>query len=202
MLAGCAAPIRDLTRTQYVNPKLSAAELYRGGLALLPITAGQGQEGYRRPLGDYLNANLARALPGAKVLTWQVAMDSLNRAGLTEEYQQLIQGYHETAIIDRARVKKMGDALGVQYALYCSLQDYSENNKTTYNFFSGIHTTTTSNVSAHCLLLDLQSGDVMQEILGQATSIAGDFEHSSAYEAYADTMAKGLLRQIPGSMLR
>lgn len=198
---GCAATIKDLSRTQYLHEAFSAAELQAGGLAILPITAGQGQEGYRRPLGDFINANVAQAVPGGKTLQWQAAMDSLNAHGKVSVYEDMIQAYRQTSIVNRERVKEMRDALGVRYALYSILQDYSETQKTSFNIFSGWDTKKTANVSAHCLVLDLATGDVVQEIVGQAQSVAGDLSYNSPYEAYAAMIAHSVLAKLPGSQV-
>jgi hypothetical protein len=198
-LAGCAATIHDMTRTQYIQPNFTADQLRSGGLSLFPVTAGAGQEGYRRPLGDFLNANLAGAVPGGQVLPWQAAMDTLNSRDLAATYQEVIEVYQRTSIMDRQRLRQLQTALGTKYALYCSLQDYSESTHTSYNFFTGINSKKTATVQAHCLVIDLVSGDVVQEIVGQAQSVAGDYEYNSPYEAYAAMIAQSVLSQLPGS---
>lgn len=199
VLSSCAANIKNLTKTQYSNPVFTSDSLNNGGLALLPITAGQGQEGYRRPLGDYLNQDLQSAVPNGHVLTWQETMELLNKYSKVDSYEELIQAYRQTSILNRDKVRQLFSALGVKYALYCALQDYSESKETSYNFFTGLNTTKTANVSAHCLVIDLKSGDVMQEIIGQAGSVAGEFMHNQAYEEYAKVIANSVLSQLPGA---
>jgi len=201
LLCSCAATIQNLTKTQYVNPAFSSEKLDQGGLALLPITAGQGQEGYRRPLGDFLNQYLQEAVPGGNVLTWQETMDNLNKSSKVTDYQDMILAYKQTSILNRDKVRELFDALGVRYALYCSLQDYSESKETSYNFLTGLNTKKTANVMAHCLIIDLETGDVMQEIIGQAESVAGDYSYNQAYEEYAKILAHSVLSQLPGSKL-
>ena len=195
----CAANIKNLTKTQYSNPIFTKESLNEGGLALLPITAGLGQEGYRRPLGDYMNQDLQAAVPEGKVLTWQETMELLNKNSKVETYEALIQAYRQTSILDRNKVKELFSALGVKYALYCSLQDYSESKETNYNFLTGLNTTKTANVSAHCLIMDLESGDIMEEIIGQATSVAGNYQYNQGYEEYAKILANSVLSQLPGA---
>jgi hypothetical protein len=179
----------------------SAQQLNAGGLALLPITAGQGQEGYRRPLGDFLNQDLQSAVPNGKVLKWQETMDLLNLKSKVTSYESMILAYRQTSILNRDKVKELFDALEVRYAIYCALQDYSESRETGYSPFTGISTTKTANVAAHCLVIDLQTGDVMQEIIGQATSVAGELMHNEAYEEFAKVMANSMLAQLPGARI-
>lgn len=198
-LCGCAARIVDQSRTQYLNETFTAADLQEGGLALLPVTAGDGQEGYRRPLGDYLNARLPDAVPGGRVLSWQAAMDSINNNSKVSAYEQMITGYQKTSIVNRELVRELFATLGVRYALYCSLQDFSEQSKTNYNLFTGFSTTKTAQVIAQCLVIDLSSGDVAQEIIGHTTAVGGDFSTMSPYEAYAAILAQAVLSKLPGS---
>jgi len=201
ILTSCAAPIQNLTKTQYTNPAFTKEVLKEGGLALLPITAGQGQEGYRRPLGDYVNQNIQSAVPNGKVLTWQETMELLNKNSEVTAYEDLIMAYRQTSILNRDKVKELSSALGVKYALYISLQDFSESKETNYNLLTGWNTTKTANVSAHCLVIDLESGDVMQEIIGQAASVAGTYSYNEGYEEYAKVLAHSLLTQLPGANL-
>ncbi len=202
LLVSCAAPIQNLTKTQYFNPDFSAEKLNAGGLALLPITAGQGQEGYRRPLGDELNQNLASAVPKGKTIGWQNSMELINRASKVTDYEDLITGYRQTSILNRDKVKELYTALGVNYAMYVSLQDFSETSHTSYNVFSGMNTTKTANVSAQCLVIDLVTGDIMLEIIGQAKSDASGLSYNREYEEYAGVMAQSILSQLPGSSVR
>lgn len=194
----CAAPIQNLTKTQYLNQTFSSSVLQNGGLALLPITAGAGQEGYRRPLGDSLNSHLSHSLPNGKTIKRQNSMDLLNQHDKVTAYQELIEAYSKTSILNREKVKELRSALGVRFALYCSLQDFSEVSKTSYNVFSGLQSTTTASVIAQCLIFDLETGDVMQEIIGQAKSTADEYSYNRGYEAYAGIISRAVLSQIPG----
>ncbi len=201
-MTGCAAQIRNLTITQYLNESFTAHALQGGGLALLPITVGEGQEGYRRPLGEMFNRRLPKAVPNGRTLTWQASMDSLNSHELVAEYQQAIEAYRRTSILDRDRVKTMARDLGARYALYCTLEDLSEHSSTSYNFFTCLQSSTTANVSAHCLVLDLSNADIAQEILGQAPSRAGDFEYNLPREAYPPSIAQAVLMRLQGSTVK
>ncbi|MBD3334851.1 MAG: hypothetical protein GF355_04995 [Candidatus Eisenbacteria bacterium] len=196
---GCAAPIKDLTRTQYINEEFTSQQLQTGGLALLPIVAGAGQEGYRRPLGDHLNRELPNAVVNAKTISWQATMESINANELVEEYEQIVTGYQKTAILNRKLVRNIGASLEVRYALYCSLQDVSERDVIEYSILFGTSSKTVANVLVHCLVFDLQTGDIVQEIVGTAHSEASEFEYTRGYESHAQVLAHGVLSQLPGS---
>jgi len=202
LLTGCAASIQNNTKTQYVNETFSAENLRDGGMALFPVTAGQGQEGYRRPLGDFLNDSLQYAVPRGSVLTWQATMDSLNQHRAVDEYQHVIEAYAQTSIVDREKVKTLSEAVHVRYALFCALQRFEQLSKTSYSVWTGWSTANSADVMAHCLILDLRTGDVMQEIVGEAMSVGGSTYYNSPYEAYAKVLAQSVLSQIPGSSVK
>lgn len=201
LLISCAATIYNLTKTQYINDSFSAAILNEGGLALLPITAGAGQEGYRRPLGDSLNVHLNNSVPFGEVIKWQESMELLNAHDKVIAYQELIEAYNKTSILSRDKVKEIKTALNVRFALYCTLQDISESSNINYNPITGFNRIKTANVIAQCLVFDLETGDIMQEIIGHAKSIAGEYSYNQEYEAYAGNIARAILSQLPGSMV-
>lgn len=203
LLAGCtAATIHDKTMTQYVNAAFTAEGLKSGGLAMFPVTAAEGQEGYRRPLGDSMSDSLGVAVPGGKTLIWQATMDSLNAYNKVQVYQDLVATYHQASIVDKQRARELGDALHVRYGLFCSLQKYSSEEHASYSIWSGWANEHSSEVVAHCLIIDMQNGDVMQEIFGNASSQGDDYTYESSYEAYAKVVARSILSQLPGSGLQ
>jgi hypothetical protein len=200
LLVGCtAATIHDNTKTQYMNAVFTSEELTAGGLAMFPVTAGEGQEGYRRPLGDFLSDSLSSAVPGGKVLVWTETMDSLNARDKVHVYQDMVAAYAQTSIIDKQKVKELSEALHVRYGLFCALQKFSSESHTGYSVWTGWNTIHKAEVAAHCLVIDLRNGDVMQEIIGSATSLGGEYNYDSPYEAYAAIMARSVLSQLPGS---
>lgn len=202
MLSACAAPIYNLTKTQYVHQAFSAEQLQNGGLCLLPITAGEGQEGYRRPLGNFMNQYLTQSVDSAKNLTWQETMLKLNDNNKVSIYESIIMSYQKTSILNKEKLKQLKTTLEVDFALYCSLQDFSEKTETSYNFFSGYSTNKTANVQAHCLVINLNTGDVMQEIIGRAKSVGNEMSYNREYDQYADILARAVLSQLPGSKVQ
>ena len=56
---GCAARVVDDSKLQYLAPEFTYNSLSEYGLSLLPVVAGEGQEGLRRPLASKLEAHLA-----------------------------------------------------------------------------------------------------------------------------------------------
>lgn len=197
VLLGCAANICDKSKVQYVKEGFSSTSLESGGLALLPVVAGQGQEGYRRPFAESLNKAIASLKPNLKFLKWQKTMEILNEQNLTETYQNVISTYRETAIIDKNFLHEIGYALGVRYLLFVSLQEFHKASQTSYNILSGWSTTKTARVNAFAQIWDCGTGDVVWEGIGLAESKGGELTYEKEYEEYAHIAAEGLARKLP-----
>ena len=56
---GCAARVIDDSKLQYLAPEFTYNSLSEYGLSLLPVVAGEGQEGLRRPLAAKLECRSA-----------------------------------------------------------------------------------------------------------------------------------------------
>lgn len=197
--SGCAAVIRDKSRVNYVGDDFGPDCLCHEGLAMLPVVAGQGQEGYRRPMGEQVSIAVAAAMGEATFLDWRETMERINAADLSDTYQDLITTYRETAILQRDNVAQLGDTLGVRYLLFVSLEDFHSKTQTTYNFLSGVQTMRTSQVSAFCQVWDCGPGDVVWEGSATANSQGGEFTYDKPYEEYARVAAEGVTRRLFGA---
>lgn len=200
-ISSCAAPIENLTKTQYYNANFTKANLRDGGLALLPVTSGQSLKSYCRPLGEYLNIGLQAAVPYGKVLKWQETMKLLNKNSKINVYEELIKDYYQTSVLDKDKVKEVYSAIGTRFVLLCSLTEYSESKEMKFKLMPGWGVTKTSNVVADCLVFDLETAEVMQEIIGVAQSETGGYNEDEKFEKYAALLAKGVLTELPGSFI-
>jgi hypothetical protein len=198
-LFGCAATIQDLSKVQYVKEGFDANALKAGGLALLPVVAGQGQEGYRRPLADSLDFYVQTKKPNLQFIKWQDAIAKLNDKGLAEKYQAAISTYRTTSIIDKSLVSEIGAALGVRYFLFVSLEEFHQSSKMRYSGLTGKLTEDeTAKVNAFAQVWDSQSGDVVWEGIGQAQATSSEFTYlKGGYETYSGIAARGLVSRLP-----
>ena len=119
--SSCAAPVIDTSKLQYIAPEFKEDSLVGEGLSLLPVVAGAGQEGLRRPLGDKLNKHLGNELPEGKFIGTLETMDLINNAELTGDYSKLIEDYDRSAILNKSILHKIGEAVGVEHLLYVKL---------------------------------------------------------------------------------
>ena len=122
---GCAAKVVDDSKLQYLAPEFTANSLAEHGLGLLPVVAGQGQEGLRRPLAAKLEAHLTAQLPEGSFYGAIQMLDLINEADLTEAYAQMIDDYARAAILNKRTLHKIGEATGIRYLLHVKLLDQS-----------------------------------------------------------------------------
>lgn len=168
LLAACAAKPQIRGHSSYASSKFNRATIETHHLALLPIVAGAGVEGYRRPFGDAINQTAAELLPEGSFLAWQETMDLLNDAGLVESYQEAISAYASTSIVPRRLIQRMSDATGAKYFMYVSLNPPISHTQQRLSVWgSGLATETHVGVSANGLVW-AASGDVVWE--GSGTS--------------------------------
>ena len=122
---GCAARIVDDSQLQYLDPEFTVSSLFDHGLGLLPVVAGQGQEGLRRPLAAKLEAHLTAQLPEGRFYGAIQMLDLINEANLTEAYAQMIGDYEQAAILNKRTLREIGKATGIRYLLHVKLLDQS-----------------------------------------------------------------------------
>lgn len=188
--------MRSLTETRFVHEAFTSDALQAGGMALLPITAGWKTEPFRIQTAEAMNAQLLQAVPGGSTLSCEATLDSLNAHELVEPLQEALAGYRETSMFDRRRIQALREALGVRYALYCELQDVATAFKPA-GFIASAKDI--ADLTAHCLVLDLQSGEVVQDIFGHARSRADKAVGEIPYQEYVETLVTSILAQLPGS---
>jgi len=178
---GCAAAIANNSKVTYEAESFSRTELYEGGLAVLPVTAGRGVEGYRRPFGQFLDHYIIAYKPNEvnfNTLEWEESLERLNKSGLTQKYNDAILAYKETAIIDYNLLKEVGETFGVRYLLFTELGDFSDESNYNYDWFSGSgYSTRTVGMFAFCSLWDCEKGDVIWECVGDISATSGKYTY-------------------------
>ena len=197
LLQSCAVSSKVSAGSSYQNETFSPSELDRTGFAILPVTAGDGQEGYRRPFGDKLNRTASNLFKN--VIPWDSTMQILNQAESVQDYQKLIKMYNETAILDQSITKKLSETLGVEYLLYVRLGQPEQTRSSGYNYLSGgVSTTETQSVSAFAKIWQ-SNGDVAWEGSATARAVSGDYTYiAENYQQQAEKVADALIRAVAG----
>ena len=198
---GCAARIVDDSQLQYLDPEFTVNSLFDHGLGLLPVVAGQGQEGLRRPLAAKLEAHLATQLPEGRFYGAIQTLDLINEASLTEDYAQMIGDYEQAAILNRRTLHAIGKATGIRYLLHVKLLDQSRTERLAPAFLSDeVVSLEGKNVSIFGQVWDCGVGDVVWEGTGEVAAEAEvEFQYVKHDIDYLVRMAAhSFLNNLPG----
>lgn len=182
-LTGCAASKFGSAGTSYQADDFSTAWFIEDGLAILPVVAGQGVEGFRRPFGVSIDkAVTASVAPDA--MRWMQTMDHINDAGLVDEYTNAIRSYRESAILNKNVLKKVAQAAGVRYLLYTALDPPSNTVEKSRSLWNRDATATLETIEVSCFMQvwDTELGDVVWEGTGEA----GVKANSDAFQSIKD----------------
>ena len=201
LCAGCAARVIDDSKLQYLAPEFTENSLSEHGLSLLPVVAGEGQEGLRRPLAAKLEAHLADRLPEGRFAGTIQTLDLINEADLTEAYAQMIDDYARAAILNKRTLHRIGEATGVRYLLHVKLLDQSHTETIGPALLSDeIINLQIRNVSIFGQVWDCDLGDVVWEGTGEAmvrTEVEVQYlKHS--IEDLVNIAARSFLNNLPG----
>lgn len=198
---GCAARVIDDSKLQYLAPEFTDNSLTEHGLSLLPVVAGQGQEGLRRPLAAKLEVHLTTQLPEGRFSGAIQTLDQINEADLTEAYAQMIDDYARAAILNKRTLHEIGEATGIRYLLHVKLLDQSRTERLARAVLSDdIVSLEGKNVNIFGQVWDCGLGDVVWEGTGEVAAEAeAEFQYvKHDIDHLVDMAAKSFLNNLPG----
>jgi hypothetical protein len=172
-VAGCAAPISTETSVTYVSPVRPRVDT----VAILPVSSGEGLEGFRRMISDSLVAVLHRERQEVVVLPAESTLARLNTAGLADKYAQTIRDYQQTSVLDKGTLATMGKAVGSRFLLYTRAA-YSADRSVGGNFLTGYHTERNQTLQLFVHVWDTGTGDVIWEAVSNGTVSAQELQTS------------------------
>lgn len=192
----CAVTSQVQENVTYVSSNFSSSMIESDGLSLLPIVAGSGVEGYRRPFGEAINVTADSAL--TNFMRWNDTLDRLNEAELVSDYNNAIRSYQETGIIDRSILQKMYDATEKNYFFFVQLLPPEANRDVSYDYlFGGVSTTETKSVTAFGLVWSASDGDVVWEGSATAEVTTGDYSYTDETDMErAEKVARALITSL------
>ena len=198
---GCAAKIVDGSQLQYLDPEFTVSSLFDHGLGLLPVVAGQGREGLRRPLAAKLEAHLTAQLPEGRFYGAIQMLDLINEANLTEAYAQMIGDYEQAAILNKRTLHEIGKATGIRYLLHVKLLDQSRTERLAKALLSDdIVSLEAKNVTIFGQVWDCGLGDVVWEGTGEVAAEAEvEFQYvKHDIDQLVSMATQSFLNNLPG----
>lgn len=169
-------------------------------LAILPVSSGDGLEGFRRMISDSLFAILGRERREIVLLPDETTLARINRAGLTNQYATAIRDYQQTSVLTRTTIDSMSRAIGTRYLLYTRAA-YAEGNALSGNFLTGYSSRRNQDLQLFLHVWDGRQGDVVWEALANGKVSAGEFETSRGIDeilaaSVRELVAKFLARPV------
>jgi len=198
-LSGCAAPVQDFSRVQYVDSTFTAESLRAGGISLLPVLAGEGQEGIRRPLADLLSRYLDEQL-GEKYVDHIKSIDRINEGKLAETYASVIDTHEKTGILDRPGIKAIGKFLGTRYLLFVKLLGQDISSDVEYGVLSkGLVRVEQKDVNIFGQVWDTEIGDIVWEGVGQLSVRSSELTYvEQDINELVEMAVVSFLNKLPG----
>jgi len=167
-----AAIVTETTVT-YVAP----AGISVDSVAILPVSTGDGLEGFRRLIADSLAAALRHARPALVVLGADTVLSRLNVAGAAESYAQMMRDYSQTSILDQHTLAAIAQVAGARDLLYIRAA-YGEARSVAGNFITGYSSQRDQDLTLFVHIWDGRRGDVVWEASTHSKVSAGEVETS------------------------
>ena len=169
-LSGCTATMHTTIEEQFRDQSLDVESIYSDGIALLPI-AGSNQtfsSVVSIAADNTFRANEVDLYVGPR----QVSND-LNSHDLVRDYQEMINNYNSSGVVDKSQLKKIGEATGTRYLLKIHTGSLNRAADTQTSYLDGtVQTREQKDVRMYGLLWDASNGNVVWE--GATTTEASE----------------------------
>jgi hypothetical protein len=203
--AGCSTPFHlsdDHITSWPQSPFLDVAVLACKPVAALGVVAPGAAQGLSPTVSNALFTALSKASPPIRAIPIPEALNRLTDQGLAGEYAELVASYGRGGIPDRARLERIGAALGSRYVLQPGLAEFSQSVLDKFEFTGlKIVRTRVSTLRMWLQLWDAQTGHLLSESTGEITVAAPVLATESTVAL--DDIAQGLWsRMIKHDLLR
>jgi hypothetical protein len=170
---GCSTPFHlsdDHVTSGPRSPSLDIALLACAPVATLAVVAPGAIQGLSPTISHALATALAQASPPIRAIPMVEALNRLTDRGLAGEYAELLASYGRSGIPDRARLERIGAALGSRYVLQPGLAEFSQTVLDKFEFWGlKIVRTRVATLRLWLQLWDTRSGHLLSESTGEMT---------------------------------
>jgi hypothetical protein len=171
--SGCSTPFHlsdEHVTSGPQSPSLDFAVLACEPVATLGVVAPGGIQGLSPTVSHALTTALSHASPPIRAIPMLEALNRLTDQRLAGEYAELLASYSRGGIPDRARLERIGAALGSRYVLQPGLAEFSQALVDTFEF-SGFKIVRTRVLTLRLWLQlwDAQTGHLLAESTGETT---------------------------------
>jgi hypothetical protein len=171
--AGCRTPFHlsdDHVTSAPQSPSLDIPVLVCKPVATLGVIAPGGIQGLSLTVSHALFTALGKASPPIRAIPTLEMLNRLTDQGLAGDYADLLVSYSRGGIPDRARLERIGVALGSRYVLQPGLAEFSQTVLDKFEFAGlKIVRLRLSTLRLWLQLWDAQTGHLLSESTGELT---------------------------------
>ena len=162
----------DTHTTSTPRPQsFDVAELAREPVATyLGLLTPAGLQGFSSSLSHALILALSEASPPIRGIASHETANVLNEQGLATKYADLLSGFVRSGILERARLRRIGSALGSRYVLLPGLTEFNQVLLDKFEAFGvKLVKNRVTTLRLWLQLWDARTGQILWESAGEAT---------------------------------
>lgn len=125
-MAGCANTGQLSTNTEASDFSLDPAAFRTGGIGFLTPISATGEEASRTALALAFASSLADAHEDLRVVSLAEVLSAVNSAGLAASYKSMMEDYEATGIMEKERLRQVGDVSDARYLGLLELADFEQ----------------------------------------------------------------------------
>lgn len=199
---GCSGPFKQANITAnefYRSPLLKNIGNSRIGFLTTVASRERGLSEYRVGISDIIEKAFRKEKPEIVIISSRETINSINNAALTDIYASMLNYYDVTGILNKNYLKKIGDALEVQYIAQPKLLSFVETTTIRLSALGlSIISTRETTVKLSLQLWDTLTGNIVWEASGQATVAVEAMRATPVtFEEVAEAASLGVVKKIP-----
>jgi hypothetical protein len=198
-LTSCSTPLHTWvvhTSSTPRSPSLDTAALAREPVAILGLAAPAALQGFGPALSHALGDALLQMSPPIRAIPTYQTLSRLNDQGLAREYGDLVSDFARSGILDRERLRRIGEGLGSPYVLQPGVAQFDQvvGDKFELGGFKLVKTRLMT-LRLWLQLWDTRTGQILWESSGEVTVAAQLLTKESAAVSL-ENVAQGLWARI------
>lgn len=192
--AGCAASIQTGVKEMHRATRSVPARR----IAVLPVATDEASDAYGALMADSLLAAARRAHPGITFVPPEQTQPRLDSAGLSARLAALLQEHVDTGENDRALLREVGAALGVDHLLDLRAGYAVQAEEGSSLLGADVrYEADRQTFTVDAVLWDVRDGGLAWRAEGSGTTRDGELERPRSAEEVVAATAARLARRIP-----
>ncbi|HLU04919.1 MAG TPA: hypothetical protein VKZ91_00055 [Woeseiaceae bacterium] len=125
-MAGCASTAQLSADTEATDFSLNPEAFRSGGIGFLTPISATGHEASRTALALAFASSLSDAREDLRIVSLAEVLSAVNSAGLSAAYKSMIEDYKATGIMEKERLRQVGEVSDARYLGLLELADFDQ----------------------------------------------------------------------------